>query len=79
MVIDKPRALYAIGWRVRARPRRWQWGEFRSLDQAVKTARGHVRFDGGGRGRVYSTRLVTTDGTAREVLGRVLAEGVETV
>ena len=70
-------ALYAVGWRARGGgPRRWQWGDFESLEQAVQAARGHVRFDGGGRWRVYETRLAI-DGTARQVLGRILAEGVE--
>ena len=68
---------YALGWRTRGGPRRWQVNRFASLDHAAAVARGLVRSDGGGRWRVYSTRLVVADsGAARSVLDRLLAEGV---
>ena len=41
-------ALYTVGWRVRGQPRRWLVNHFRSLDEAVRVARGNVRFDGAG-------------------------------
>lgn len=71
-------ALYTVGWRVRGRPRRWLVNHFGSLDEAVRVARGNVRFDGGGRWRVYGMRPeVLPDGTARSVRDRLLAEGLE--
>ena len=49
----------------------------RLLDQAAGVAHRLVRSDGGGRWRVYATRLGVADsGVAREVLDRVLAEGI---
>lgn len=71
-------ALYTLGWRVRGRPRRWLVNHFGSLDEAVRVARGNVRFDGGGRWRVYGMRPETLpDGTAQSVRDRLLAEGLE--
>ena len=72
-------ALYTVGWRVRGRPRRWLVNHFGSLDEAVRVARGNVRFDGGGRWRVYGMRLeVPADGSgAQSVRDRLLAEGLE--
>ena len=68
---------FALGWRTRGGPRRWQRNHFDSLDHAAAVARDLARSDGGGRWRVYSTRLdIAEDGVAREVLDRVLAEGV---
>ena len=70
--------LYAVGWRVRGRPRQWVWSVFPSLDLAVHVARGYAAFDGGGRWRVYGTRLAAVgDGRVAAVLGRLLAEGLE--
>ena len=69
--------LYAIGWRTRGGPRRWQLSYCDSLDQAAAVARGLVLSDGGGRWRVYAMRLdIADNGVAREVLDRVLAEGM---
>ena len=71
--------LYAIGWRAAGRPRQWVWSVFPSLGLAVRVARGYAAFDGGGRWRVYGTRVVGVgDGTVAAVLGRRLAEGLET-
>ena len=70
-------ALYAVGWRAPGRPRQWVWGVFPSLDGAVRVARGYAKLDGGGRWRVYSTRVVAASGSVREVRDQVLAEGVE--
>ena len=33
---------YAVGWRVRDRPRPWVWSVFPSLGLAVRSARGHA-------------------------------------
>ncbi len=71
--------LYAVGWRVWGRPRQWVWSVFPSLGLAVRVARGYAACDGGGRWRVYGTRVATGgDGPVEVVLGRRLAEGLET-
>ena len=71
-------SLYTLGWRVRGRPRRWLVNHFGSLADAGRVARGNVRFDGGGRWRVYGMRLeALPDGTAQSVRDRLLAEGLE--
>ena len=45
----------------------------------VSVARGYAACDGGGRWRVYGTRVVDVgDGTVEAVLARRLAEGIET-
>ena len=54
--------LYAVGWRSASRPRQWVWSVFPSLGQACA---------GGGRWRVYGTRVVaartgTCGGSIRE-------------
>ena len=70
--------LYAVGWRSAGRPRQWVWSVFPSLCQAVRVARGYAACDGG-RWRVYGTRVAGGgDGTVEAVLGRRLAEGLET-
>ncbi len=69
--------LYAVGWRAPDQARQWVWAVFPSLDGAVRVARGYAKLDGGGRWRVYSTRVVAASGSVREVRDRVLAEGVE--
>ena len=69
--------LYAIGWQAHGAPRRWQWTELETARQAAEIARANVRFDGGGRWRVYETPLESSGGRARTVRGRLLAEGVE--
>ena len=57
----------------------WVWSVFPSLGQAVRVARGYAACDGGGRWRVYGTRVVSVgDGTLEAVLGHRLAEGLET-
>ena len=71
--------LYAVGWRSAGRPRKWVWSVFPSLGLAVLVARGHAACDGGGRWRVYGTRVAGAGaGTVEAVLGRRLAEGLET-
>ena len=52
---------------------------FGSLDEAVRVARSNVRFDGGGRWRVYGMRLQVLAGGsgAQSVRDRLLAEGLE--
>ena len=71
--------LYAVGWRSAGRPRQWVWSVFPSLGEAVRVARGYTACDGGGRWRVYGTRVAGVgDGTVEAVLGRRLAEGLET-
>ena len=68
--------LYAVGWRVRGRPRQWVWSTFPSLGLAVRVARGYAACDGGGRWRVYGTRVAAVgDGPVEVVLGPRLAEG----
>ena len=70
--------LYAVGWRVRGRPRQWVWFVFPSLGLAARVARGYAACDGGGRWRVYGTRVAVDGGGRLEaVLGRRLAEGLE--
>ena len=70
--------LYAIGWRSAGQARQWVWSVFPSLGPAVRVARGYAAFDGGGRWRVYGTRVVGVgDGAVVAVLGRRLAEGLE--
>ena len=70
--------LYAIGWRARGCPRRWQVSYCESLDQAVQTARSSAQFAGGGRWRVYEMRSqVAPNGMVHSVKGRMLAEGLE--
>ena len=73
--------LYAVGWRVRGRPRQWVWSVFPSLGLAVRVARGCATCDGGGRWRVYGTRVAARrqrPGPVEVVLGHRLAEGIET-
>ena len=71
--------LYAVRWRVAGRPRQWVWSVFPSQGLAVHVARGYAACDGGGRWRVYGTRVVGVgDGPVEAVLGRRLAEGLET-
>ena len=72
--------LYAVGWRVRGRPRQWVWPVFPSLGLAVRVARGYAACDGGGgRWRVYGTGVAAVGaGPVEVVLGRRLAEGLET-
>lgn len=69
--------LYALGWRVPGQTRQWIWAVFPSLADAVRVARAYAKLDGGGRWRVYGTRVVAASGSVREVRDRVLAEGVE--
>ena len=72
--------LYAVRWRVAGRPRQWVWSVFPSLGLAVHVARGYAACDGGGRWRVYGTRVVGVgvgDGRVEAVLGRRLAEGLD--
>ena len=55
--------LYAVGWRV----------------GAGRVARGYAVCDGGGQWRVYGTRVAAVgDGPVEVVLGRRLADGLET-
>ena len=88
-VLGRGRGLFAripVGERVvrggecEARPRQWVWSVFPSLGLAIHVARGYAAFDGGGRWRVYGTRVAAVgDGRPVEaVLGRPLAEGLET-
>ena len=44
---------------------------------ARRVAGGYARFDGGGRWRVYTTRVVSADRTTRVVRHRMVAEGLE--
>ena len=68
--------LYAVGWRARGRPRQWVVAVYASVDAAADAAGGYVRFDGGGRWRVYATRLVSAGRTVQVVRDRMLAEGL---
>ena len=49
---------------------------YASVEAAAAAAGGYVRFDGGGRWRVYATRLVSAGTTVRVVRDRMLAEGL---
>ena len=49
--------LYAVGWRALGRRRQWVWSVFPSLGLAVHVARGYAACEGGGRWRVYGTRV----------------------
>ena len=68
--------LYAVGWRARGRPRQWVVAVYASVEAAADAAGGYVRFDGGGRWRVYATRLVSVGRTVQVVRDRMLAEGL---
>ena len=48
---------------------------YASVEAAAAAAGGYVRFDGGGRWRVYATRLVAAGRTVQVVRDRMLAEG----
>ena len=50
---------------------------YSSVEAAAAACRGYVRFDGGGRWRVYGTKLVSAGGTVKVVRDLVLAEGFE--
>ena len=55
------------------------WSVFPSLELAARVARGYAACDGGGRWLVYGARVATVgDGPVEMVLGRRLAEGIET-
>ena len=60
--------LYAVGWRTPGQPRRWVVAVYPSVAAAAAAASGYARFDGGGRWRVYTTRVVRD---------RIVAEGLE--
>ena len=49
--------LYAIGWRTRGGPRRWLDELLRFAGSGGQDARGLVLSGGGGRWRVYATRM----------------------
>ena len=69
--------LYAVGWRAVGRPRQWVMAVYTSVEAAAEACRGYVRFDGGGRWRVYGTKLVSAGGTVKVVRDLVLSEGFE--
>ena len=54
---------------------------YSSVEAAAAACRptppGYVRFDGGGRWRVYGTKLVSAGGTVKVVRDLVLSEGFE--
>ena len=50
---------------------------YTSVEAASEACRGYVRFDGGGRWRVYGTKLVSAGGTVQVVRDLVLAAGFE--
>ena len=50
---------------------------YSSVKAAAAACRGYVRFDGGGRWRVYGTKLVSVGGTVKVVRDLVLAAGFE--
>ena len=68
--------LYAVGWRTPGRPRRWVMAVYPSVAAAAAAGGGYARFDGGGRWRVYTTRVVSADRTTRVVRDRIVAEGL---
>ena len=62
--------------RAAGRTRKWVWSVSPSLGLAVRVARDYAACDGGGRWRVYGTRVAGVGaGTVEVVLGRRLAEG----
>ena len=69
--------LYAVGWRTLGRPRQWVLAVYPSVTAAAAAGGGYARFDGGGRWRVYTTRVVSADRTTRVVRDRMVAEGLE--
>ena len=69
--------LYAVGWRAVGRPRQWVMAVYSSVEAAAEACRGYVRFDGGGRWRVYGTKLVSAGETVKVVRDLVLAAGFE--
>ena len=69
--------LYAVGWRAVGRPRQWVMAVYTSVEAAAEACRGYVRFDGGGRWRVYGTKLVSAGGTVKVVRDLVLSDGFE--
>ena len=82
---DRHRALvselYAVGWRVRARPQQWVWSVLPSLGRrfawrAAMRLCGYAACDGGGRWRVYGTRVAAVgDGPVEVVLGQPAGRG----
>ena len=69
--------LFAVGWRTPGRPRQWVVAVYPSVAAAAAAAGGYVRFDGGGKWRVYATRVVSAGSTTRVVRDRMVAEGLE--
>ena len=69
--------LYAVGWRTPGLSRQWVVAVYPSVTAAAAAAGGYARFDGGGRWRVYTTRVVSADRTTRVVRDRMVAEGLE--
>ena len=71
-------SLFTLGWRpIGSSKRRWQVQGCVDVADAARLAAGLVRFDGGGRWRVYDMVTEATDGgSVKLVRGGVLAEGV---
>ena len=69
--------LYAVGWRTPGRPRQWVVAVYPPVPAAAAAAGGYIRFDGGGRWRVYTTRVVSAGRTTRVVHDRLVAAGLE--
>ena len=67
-----------LGWRALGSPRRrWQVQYCADVTEAERIAAGLVKFDGGGRWRVYGfTRVQLPDGSVKLDQGDLLAEGV---
>ena len=75
--VDVMDELYAVGWRTPGLSRQWVVAVYPSVTAAAAAAGGYARFDGGGRWRVYTTRVVSADRTTRVVRDRMVAEGLE--
>ena len=69
--------LYAVGWRTPGLPRQWVVSVYPSVTAAAAAGGGYARFDGGGRWRVYTTRVVSAYRTTRVVQDRMVADGLE--
>ena len=69
---------FALGWRpIGSSKRRWQLQVCVDVAEAARLAAGLVRFDGGGRWRVYDMVTVLAEGGSVKLVRRdLVAEGV---
>ena len=74
-----PVDVFAVGWRpLGSETRRWRMRVCGGASEAAEIAAALVRADGGGRWRVYATKVVPAPaGPPRIGRAELLAEGVE--